>query len=385
MRALTLNVSKPLDPAALVADVTATANQVRGKTADETPFAYRDVELTLATEARAGATPGLRTNLTGFALNQAANAERPAIDVHLGVADLLGAEGLTPKEAKVTGTLRVENLSMDLVDGLAGARGILQAALGSHATTNIEFNNFWRESGTLAAGFTSDNGELSASGEARAGVFVLDRPLTASLLVSEAMSELVLRDLIPIYELRKTPEDGPATLKLTDFRAPLDGDLSKLNGTLDLDLGRAMYVLREPFNSLVAAVDNDVQGDIRQVLPPIQMTITDGVVRYAKMPVVVNRTRMLFTGRINLQTRNIRLDTEIPFEDLDQGLLRSFGGLGDLRDILPAGTMFPIVIKGTIKEPKLDIEAGLKKLQEGVGKGLLEGGLEEVFKDLRGG
>jgi hypothetical protein len=385
LRALTLNISKPLDPAALVADVTATANQVRGKTADDTPFAYRDVKLALATETREGTTPRLRTDLTGFSLTQQGNAEKPAIDVHLGVTDMLGAAGLTPKEAKVTGTLRVENLSMALVDELAGARGILQAALGSNATADIELNDFSRESGTLAAGFTSDNGELNLQGEASEGVFALGRPLTASLLVSEAMSELVLKDLIPIYELRKTPEDGPATLKLTDFRAPLDGDLSKLNGTLDLDLGRAMYVLREPFNSLVAAVDNDVQGNIRQVIPPIEMTITDGVVRYAELPVVVNRTRMLFTGRINLQTRNIRLDTEIPFEDLDKGLLRSFGGLGDLRDILPAGTMFPIVIKGTIKEPKLDVEAGLKKLQEDVGKGLLEGGLENAFKDLLGG
>ncbi|MFG0252960.1 MAG: hypothetical protein ACF8NJ_08820, partial [Phycisphaerales bacterium JB038] len=385
LRALRLNVGNPLDPAALQADLTATANQARGKTSDETPFAYRDVELALATEARPGTTPRLRTDLTGFSLNQPANAEIPAIDLHLGVEDMLGAEGLTPTEARVTGSLRVENLSMGLVDGLAGMGGILQAALGAHATADLQLDNFSRESGTLAAAFDSDNGDLNASGAASDGVFALDQPLTASLLVSEAMSELVLKDLIPIYELRKTPEDGPATLQLTDFRAPLDGDLAKLNGRVDLDLGRAMYVLREPFNSLVAAASNDVQGDIRQVIPPIEMTITDGVVRYAELPVVVNRTRMLFTGRINLKTRNIRLDTEIPFEDLDTGILRSIGGIGDLRKILPEGTMFPIVIKGTISEPKLDVEAGLKKLQDNLGEGLLERGLEEGLKDLLGG
>jgi len=185
-----------------------------------------------------------------------------------------------------------------------------------------------------------------------------------------------------MFILHKSAEDGPVHLKVDNLTAPLDGDLRKLNAIVDLDIGGATYTLREPFNSLVAATQNDVQGSVKQVIPPIHMTIRDGVVRYADLPLVINRTRLMFTGRINLATRRMRLDTEIPFGDLDKGLLRSFGGLGDLNKIVSPDTMFPIIIRGPIDKPELDIQKGLEKLQENLGQNLLQKGLDEAFKNI---
>ena len=383
LRKLQLNTKKPLDPRVLQADAQLSVNQVQGKTIDDLPFAYRDVTAAVQTQSAGTDKPLLKVDLRGYSLSQKGTAGKPALDIHLLADKWITTEGkIDTEKAALTGNIAIQNLSMALLDAVTGSKGILAAALGRNATITADLKSFSRESGTVNASLISPNGTASIVGSVADHVLTTSQPIDSKLIVTEQFSDLVLSDLIPMFILHKSAEDGPVHLKVDNLTAPLDGDLRKLNAIVDLDIGGATYTLREPFNSLVAATQNDVQGSVKQVIPPIHMTIRDGVVRYADLPLVINRTRLMFTGRINLATRRMRLDTEIPFGDLDKGLLRSFGGLGDLNKIVSPDTMFPIIIRGPIDKPELDIQKGLEKLQENLGQNLLQKGLDEAFKNI---
>ncbi|MCK4873719.1 MAG: hypothetical protein KAS72_13435 [Phycisphaerales bacterium] len=380
---LQCDLGNVLDPASLQLAATADVSLLQGRTVDDVAFAYRNI----VAQVRTGPTESaaLHVDVTGFSHTQPADAVEPALDVHLTANDWVSAAGEpAAAQAKLTGTIRIDNASTGLVDALTGFRGVLAAALGRNTTLHAQLDGFSRSSGTIDMVLTSPNGHMRLAGSAKDNVLMFSEPLTAELIVTEALSDMILTDLLPIVQLEKRPQDGPIRITATDLRAPLDGDLSKLNGTIDIDVGQARYIVAEPLASILAATGNEAQASTRDLLPPIHISLTDGVARYAELPVVINRTRMLFTGRVNLVTRRIRLDTEIPLSELDKGLFRSFGGLGDLSKVLPPDTMIPIVVRGTIDKPELDLERGLKKLQENLGKGLLEGGLEEGLKQLFG-
>ena len=104
----------------------------------------------------------------------------------------------------------------------------------------------------------------------------------------------------------------------------------------------------------------------RMVMEPTKFVISDGVVQYDDMPIVVGDNPVNFSGRIGLEDEALNMRVVLPYTKDGRT-----AKVGENRQNRVA-----VDLKGTINKPEIEIESVMQQLLEfGIRRGL-----EEIFK-----
>ncbi|MEO0651454.1 MAG: hypothetical protein AAFZ65_12335, partial [Planctomycetota bacterium] len=221
-------------------------------------------------------------------------------------------------------------LPTSTVDALAATDGLLAAVLGGTldldlgATPDLASGAF-----DLEFELRSPIAEVTALARMADGALVSaggGPPLYTSFALTPLSSPRVVGPLIPFLSTVETVPGGErASLSLSDFRLPLDGDLSSLSGDLILGLGdvRVRWI---PGLSGLAGFEDERLG-------PYRFSLRDGRATYTDMPISVDGERFPLTGSVGLADRSLELSAELPLRTLGRDVVEFAGleGLGDTR------------------------------------------------------
>lgn len=113
-----------------------------------------------------------------------------SITVNGQVTDLFDGDALRPGDARADITANIQDLPVDALDQLAGARGMLSAALGNRATLNVRAEGD-AASQNLTLEATTPQAALQVQGRVGDGRFQLSAPATARLVLTPAAADAI--------------------------------------------------------------------------------------------------------------------------------------------------------------------------------------------------
>lgn len=311
-----------------------------------------------------------------------------------GVSDAAGNPTLG--QARLTATGAAYAVPTVLVDSLANQQGLLIEAIGP--TSNLEFKTqgLSRSAGTFEIAATSPRIDARISGNMQTGTVVLPgtQRLAALKVVTPEFGEMLTAGLPQLATIEKRPEDGPATVSVTDLRAPIDGDWSKLNGTIVLDLAQARLQVSSMFGQLLKLAGQQANSTVGRRLEPIRVVAQNGVLRYDRVTIPLGEFMLQTSGAVDLVNRQVDVVTYVPFGALSDeaaGLLgNDIGRLLGGRLAIDQATMVPIRTTGpfsnTQTKPDLEMfakEAGRTLL--GSPEKVIGGGLQDLLDKLGNG
>jgi len=348
------------DPSMVALDVDVTGGPLVFVDPDDVETKIPSIEVRL--HASAFGTEGVLYAVRGT--RGEANAA-PVIDLNGRLTNLLGDDStLQLKRATANLEAAVNGIPTMFIDRIIGLDGVLAAAVGATINATIKAEDFSRTSGSLEADVTSPTSSLvaSVSGEDQALRVVEDRPIRATLELTPALRERILRPIQPLLaDVRSTEQ--PLTLTASNAVFPLDGDLRRLNADLELTIGNVEFDSGSFILALMAVFAREDVSTVAGSIEPVRLRIRDGVIRYDRFAVNVNRVRIEFTGEVDLATRSVRIQHGIPIDALASGIK-------ELRQV-PPGTIVPFETTGTIGSTKTTLKL----------EGLLESGLEGLIND----
>mgnify|MGYP001494666265 CR=1 FL=1 len=342
---------KPLDPA--VFDVSAVA-EIPTLTL-VTREGQRETVNNLKLGVNKGESPGaLNIKLT------ADDARRvQAVYADLNIRDMLSPEGKVDKErARVTGVVKGEVPTL-LVDTMMGQNGLLVDTLGPDSNAELTLTNvsMRADTGSIAANMTSNFAGLVLAGDIRDGVlYATGSPNARMSQISDAASRRLFSSLFPfLNQFEKTAQDKPAVLTATGLQLPLDGDMRKLNGTLNIDLGTIKFQTAPALAPFLKAIKAREAGEIGKKVPPFTATITNGVVRYEEVALPVGEISMRTYGKVNLVKRKIEVIIMVPFASVSDDLAATVGRLPFVGDI----AVVPLKVVGDLDSPRVEFDPEL--------------------------
>jgi len=270
--------------------------------------------------------------------------------------------------------LTVDGAPVAVLDALGGMNGLLVAAIGSTMDGRIELSGGGAEAQPLTGSLTTANGSrldfdsslgetglrlaaVSAdpgppAGQPRPPDMPGTAPLDAKLRVTSALVNGLLANLNPILGDLVVDDRAFVSAAITEGFLPIDGDLRKLDATArvvfdsDVRFGGTMSL----FRVLSIATERTGEGGIVGRIEPISITIDDGVVRYDRFRLQLDKYAMSFDGSIDLATRQASLTAYYPLA----GLASTFGELSDVGE-----TVVPIKLVGPLGalEPQVDVQS----------------------------
>jgi hypothetical protein len=250
--------------------------------------------------------------------------------------------------------LSCKGLPTALVDALAAQDGLVVDVLGASADVEFRARRPGGEEG-LTLALRSPTASLDLVGSLEDGVLRSRESgrLAASMPLTPLYTKRIVGGLLPmLVGLAKDEGAPPATLALSNFALPLDGDLRKLDGDLKLDLNQVSYRLVPGFADFVASLSGAEAGPKSFVLPPISISVRQGVVRYDALPITLAGQALTFAGSFDLATRELDLSTEIPLSLLGETVAAQ---LEKARLALDPATKIPLRLSGTPRKPKITI------------------------------
>lgn len=322
---------------------------------------------------QAQGTPELEASITMDKVNgQAAAAQGKQSGARLRLASLADARGVIDAKKAIV------NLDADLVafptavvDGLARQGGLLAELLGptvnlaatarnvSLATTAPGAQS--APAGTVEATLTSPRAKAQLRGDVSNGTFAQSGPI--SITITEMRRELIdlLSGGLPVIEsIQKASTDQPATITAEGLRAPVDGDLTKLNGRLSVDPGVAQFKLNSALGDLIQIAGGKAEGTLGDKIQPFVVNMNRGVLTYDRFTVPVGSFSLDTRGTVDLVGRQIDVITYAPLGALSQkavgrmnrDLTARLSGIDKL-------TQIPIVTKGSLDNPSTEPDFGL--------------------------
>jgi hypothetical protein len=269
-----------------------------------------------------------------------------------------------------------------LIDALAGQKGLLVDALGPRLDMSIKSAELSRENGAFVAALNSDQHSVHVvQGHFDHGDLVIDKDggLVAKVGLTPLVWQRVVGNLVPLlFDVQKPAGSAPAAFAVDSLRWPKDGDLSKLDAVVRVDLGEVSYRL---LPGLDAAFGSNAPKTVK--LPELRVPIQKGVASYNSLPLNIGGRDFVFKGSFDLKDQSFKLGTEVPLSMLGKDVEKE---LDKLRGILKPDTLVPIEIRGTWKNPRLAIGGDfLKHALEDAARqqvpGLLDGLLKKIKKD----
>ncbi len=295
---------------------------------------------------------------------------------------LLATGELAPTAATVDVEARAKRLGTALIDGFAASDGLLVDVLGPKLDAELVGTGVSKDSGELSAKLSSNLGTVDWKGRMADGKLVSqgEDKLDARVALTPLFSRRIVGNLVPLLiDVSRDDATKPVLLGVSDCSLPLDGDLSKLSATVNLDLGAVDY-------SLLPGLENwlgDKLGKRSTTIDPLVLRITDGVVRYDGLPLKVEGHPYRFDGGFDLSSRKMNLATEVPLRNLGERASKELDRARKELNLDP-NLAVPIEIGGTPLRPKFDLRSGfLGSLVEDAAGGLLRKGLEKLFGDKK--
>lgn len=404
-------------------------------------IAVRSPSVTLRSPAKAGSPATDPITLSGIDA-QITSGANSVITVNAGVASirsgtleapqptklsaqlssLADARGnLTPDAAVISMNAQTGTIPTALLEALANQRGQLEPILGKDLTAKVTLVNFTKQAsatpGSANIELKSPNAGFVVGGPLVNGVIVTraspagqaatGTPLRAELNeftfkkgkqigTASALNPLGYLGIIGgVERLRDEVNKAPSMVTSPDMEIPIDGDLSKLNGRIDVDLGRINLKLEQNILSLLdipalnKAVDRLSNVQQRPV-PPFAINIDRGVANYKDVQLPIGSYTFRATGTVNLVTQQMDVVTYVPTVSLAPGVLASLNkSLGDgfgrlLPKDLTEALMVPIRTSGPTADPSTSIDVALMAREFG-DRLLRPDNLINAIGDLLGG
>lgn len=286
-----------------------------------------------------------------------------------GVAD--GAGVLTTDAAKITASGTAKKIRTAIVDAVGRQNGVVEEALGPTADLEIKAQGLSKEAGKLDIVAISPRAESRISGVIDGGAFRIAQPAQGKpaqlVTIKEATSKLggmLVKGLPVVGSFEKKPEDGPATINAYNLVVPIDGDMSKLNGNIVVDMGSARFATSAAFKTILKLARQQEAGMIGQRLQPFEIVFKDGVGTYDKVMLPLGEFRLGTGGSFDLVNRQIDVVTYIPLgaiTDEAAGLFNTGAGklIGGAIPLVEQATMMPFRTSGSFDNPRTRPDAEL--------------------------
>jgi hypothetical protein len=285
-------------------------------------------------------------------------------------AALAGGGGLPPLDVKA----RVSALSTALVDAWAGRDGLFSDLLGPSLTLELDAVGLTATAGAVVAKLDSELSTATISGRLEEGLVLAAPGQTAAVHFSltPLASSRVVGGLLPLVaQVSPSAAEQRGSLVLEDFSLPLSADLSKLSGTVRLDLGEVAYAFLPALQTLIRGSSESKVSR----LGPYELRIAKGVVAYDKIPLRVGGRELAFRGSYDLGKQEMSIATDVPLSMLGKDVNEL---LEKNRSLLSPDLAVPIEIHGTWKSPRVRIPGDfVKKLVEDAAKNALRAKLLE--------
>jgi hypothetical protein len=392
------------------AQVALTIPSARWLTSDKQTLAMGATSLTLASEAgpagdgARGADRPLAFSLTidGVATGQAPSQGNVSLTGR--VSNLVNAEGgFDMANAIADAQGRMPSMPTSLIDTLTKRDGLLIDALGPTIDCTLDVDRF-PISGKPVAGVapgrvdlkaTSQRASVTLLGDVGEGVLSCPQPVTLSLTeITSGLSGRIVKGLPLLGTFEKGGQDAPAMITATGLTLPLSGDLSKLNGVVQIDPGEARFATSSGFGQLLkfAKLGSGGGATIGKRLEPLTITVANGVASYPRWRIPLGEFTLETEGRVDLAARRVDVVTWVPFGALADGAAGKFNtGLGSLlgraAPVLEAASMMPFRTSGSFDKPetgpdlKLFAETTVQKLAPDK---LIKEGLRDLLGGLGG-
>ncbi len=337
----------------------------------------------------AGAKPAVFQVRGGIAGAKTSEIKLDATCADLGaLLDAFSAAGegapQVPASAAIAVAGDIQGLPTALVDALASQDGLLVDVLG--AEMNLELAGSWPSGGgePLRAKFNSSTASFHVEASLDGTVLRSEdgTGIVAKLPLSPMFSERIVGKLVPLcVNASKAPGAAPVGLRVQNFQLPLDGDLSRLNALVELELGEFSYDLLPGLSSTLAPLGLSSTTKRTTTLDKLSLPIKNGVVSYERLPISIEGREFAFRGAFDLSKLEYDLSTTVPLEALGSKLSSE---LEKVRKYLDPKLQVPLQLKGTWKSPKLRISDDftkkvLKDAAEKAAGDALKGGLEDLF------
>jgi len=282
-------------------------------------------------------------------------------------------EGAALDTVPIALDVEAEDLPTAPLDAFLARGGLLVETLGPRLGLVLTGRRLGTGGGRIGASMSSALGRVEwegrlVAGELRsAGSGRLDAELVA---LGPLLSARIVGPLVPLLvELEKPAGATPLKIGVRDFVLPLDGDLSKLDATVSLELGEVGWLPLPGLGQLVSAAAG--RGPRRSTFGALSVRIEGGKASYEALPFELGGRRCDLAGSFDLKTRRFDLRTAVP--------LASLGGevgaqLAQVRSLVPADTTVPLRLAGTWNKPRV-------KLEPGFVQGLLRQAAESALKD----
>ena len=213
--------------------------------------------------------------------------------------------------------VRVDSLPTEAVDLVADLEGMLAAALGD----TIEFNAKGQPRGADVVDWVVHLKTPQASLHAtlvrdeQAFRTVEGIPIKGQLVVTPRCIASVLFRMGPGLKDLQSIKD-PVSLEVSGLNLPLDGDVSKLDATVELVIGEVMIDARAEAFSILEALVSRAKAVIPAVIEPVRFTIEKGVMTYDHFVIRINDSRIALAGEVDLTTGRLDLVMDVPINAL---------------------------------------------------------------------
>lgn len=328
---------------------------------------------------------GVRATLTALAGDEGAIA----IDLSTGPLARMATDHDLGRPLGIQVDLTAASLPTAPLDGALAANGLLESFLGSAITVKGDIN----------PGGDGDAWDVDLSASTKVAEFDLTgllrdgqlysrggQPMAMAFDLTPKSSARLVQSLIPVWASVQKPAGARrARLSFQEFALPLDGNLSGLDGVLDLDLGPIVADWL-PQLGLAQLTRTDTFD-----LGRIRARIEGGVLTYDRFELEINGRSMPFQGGVDLSTGAASLTAAVPVQALGGelgGLVERLGGNldGDLALPFTLSGRWPDAdisidsseLVSTALEDELGEQLG-EQLGEELG-GLIGDGLKDVLE-----
>ncbi|CAN5709316.1 hypothetical protein BH11PLA1_BH11PLA1_09370 [soil metagenome] len=211
---------------------------------------------------------------------------------------------------------------------------------------------------------------LDVAGQVRGGVLMIagQRPLNVSLARFTFGSDKKILGILPLFaSIQKTGQgvgpDGktviaePLTITSSNLAIPVDGDMSKLNGLVNVNVGKLDYIFKRELGEFLDAALFSGSNEAQAPIPPFVVNFERGVATYKDVVLPVRNYSFRMEGRVDLIADTIDAVIYVPTIAASASLLgrinddlgKGFGKV--LPSVLSEGTMLPIRATGPMSNP----------------------------------
>lgn len=315
-----------------------------------------------------------------------------------GLADAKG--NISADNTLLTANGEMPVIPTALIDAFAKQEGMIVDALGPTASVALKADKFGPKGGTLDLKANTPRASATVKGSVQDKIFVASEPVKVTLTeISPELTARFTKGLPFIGKIEKTSKDEPATFTATGLRAPMDGDMRKLNADVVLDLGQARVSSGGDFLGILKAVGVKKDAQVGKRIQPLNAAVREGVVKYQKWTVPVGEFDIDTEGSVDLAAKTLDVYTYLPIGALTDeaaGLFKLGGkdGIGGAIDkvlgggkdggnIIDAATKVPWRTRGTFGKTKTEPDLakwGEQFIKQVPGTNIIDKGLESIFK-----